>query len=276
MKRATGPLPAVTHASYVLLLGAAVFCRINNCVGLRNMRLFLVFLLANCFTCFYGVLLAAAALTGELKRRGFLDVYIYDPELRERVPIYARPSKLLEWVIVYYPVPVAVAVFMAITGLLMVAFFMYHGMLISQGRTTYETFKRDQMYKDIRAAALAAHAQTQQINQADGAEEPVIPGTQHVGAGAAARAVTSIGGFKLRRRQLQAAAVQLPPNLYNKGLLHNWLEVLFPEQFLLWHGDNAQMVNCDNVISAGCHAEPVLNSRAPVRPEHDVSSKKMR
>jgi hypothetical protein len=39
-----------------------------------NIRLFLAFLLSNCFTCFYGVLLAAAALTGELKRRGFFDV----------------------------------------------------------------------------------------------------------------------------------------------------------------------------------------------------------
>jgi hypothetical protein len=189
---------------------------------------------------------------------------------------------MFEWVIVYYPIPIAVAVFMAITGLLMVAFLMYHGLLISQGRTTYETFKRDQLYKDMReaVAAVAAQAQNLQDDQhAGSAEELRVPDKPCTKACAAARAVTSVllarvHGLMLRRQQLQAPAVHMPPNLYDRGLLGNWLEVLFPQHFLRQHGDRTCRASAWNASSDSI-SNHVETNRILVMPDCDVSIKKM-
>lgn len=47
---------------------------VNTCVGLHNMRLFLLFLAANLSTCVYALWLMVATMRGELHKRGFFDV----------------------------------------------------------------------------------------------------------------------------------------------------------------------------------------------------------
>ena len=47
---------------------------VNTCVGLHNMRTFLLFLAANLATCCYALWLLLATMQGELHKRGMFDV----------------------------------------------------------------------------------------------------------------------------------------------------------------------------------------------------------
>lgn len=134
----------------------------------------------------------------------------------------------------YYPIPLAVGMFLAIAGLLMLAFFMYQAYMISQGHTTYETYKRNLLYKQMAAAAGAQQA----------ARAGSIFSERHCRV-ASTSSVSSSGWLaKLglhRRWQQPAPHVKLPPNRYDKGFWGNWYEVLFPEQFLQqWQQRQAQ------------------------------------
>ncbi|KAF8061172.1 PAT17 [Scenedesmus sp. PABB004] len=183
---------------------------INNCVGLANTRTFLAFLAAHAALCAYGAALGAATLAGELQRRGMLDVYVYDPALRARVPLYTRPARLLEWLLAFYPVPLALLGFMVAAGALLSGLLAHQAALISRGTTTYETFRAAALHRAARAEADAA---------AEAAAEAA-------GGGGGA------GGGWWRTRRRARPAVAPPPRPYDRGLLANWAEVLLWERFL--------------------------------------------
>ena len=102
---------------------------------------------------------------------------------------------------------------MAVAGLLLLAFFLYQAYMISEGRTTYETYKRNQLYKQLRAAAAQQQRQGSLIDSSS----------------------SSMGSLERlafwRHRQLPVK-VELPPNSYDRGFWANWYEVLCPEQYL--------------------------------------------
>ncbi|KAF6257181.1 DHHC palmitoyltransferase-domain-containing protein [Scenedesmus sp. NREL 46B-D3] len=225
---------------------------INNCIGLANMRHFLAFLAGNTALCGYGVWLALAALAGDLQQRGFFDVYVYDPVLRDRVALHTRPARFLEWVMVYYPIHVALVMFMAVTGLLLLSFLLYQAYLISVGRTTYETLKRNQLLKESAASARQQGSSRQcgddkleGEHQGLGMQEAAQQrdGSTVSAADVACRgsstnssdrsASSAAGGWHIRlfgwRQQRQR---QECVNYYDRGFRGNWSEVLWPDAFL--------------------------------------------
>eukprot|EP00879_Flechtneria_rotunda_P031006 GHRR01033817.1.p1 GENE.GHRR01033817.1~~GHRR01033817.1.p1 ORF type:complete len:188 (-),score=52.90 GHRR01033817.1:133-696(-) len=120
--------------------------------------------------------------------------------------------RLAEWVVAYYPIPVAIGMFMLVSGLLLAAFLIYQAVLISRGRTTYEVFKRNQLHKQLKEAAAAAEAVAQTAARSQGNRRPL---TQ-----------------RLQRLSSSKQQTALSPNAYDRGLFRNWFEVLFPERFL--------------------------------------------
>lgn len=126
--------------------------------------------------------------------------------------------------------------------------------LISTGWTTYEVFKRNQVYAQRQEQAVAAAA----VATAEAAIGPAgptelsrgvapgqmeVPMVQQQGNGSAwVRGGSSssnepiwwhIEPWRSRRQtKLQHAAVKPPPPPYDRGLWQNWCEVLWPEHFL--------------------------------------------
>ncbi|KAI8474146.1 MAG: zf-DHHC-domain-containing protein [Monoraphidium minutum] len=132
---------------------------LNLCIGLRNTRHFLAFLAANLGLCAYAAALAAAAIWGDLRRRGVLDLWVYDKKLGRAVPVAQRPSRVLEYIAVYYGIPAAICTFAALCALLMAGFLAYQLYLIAAGTTGYEVAKmREAREAAARAGAAAAAA----------------------------------------------------------------------------------------------------------------------
>jgi len=62
-----------------------------------------------------------------------------------------RPERLFEWTLVYYPVGVALAIFLILAALLLSFFLGYHIYLISQGKTQYEAYRWIDLHKFLMA-----------------------------------------------------------------------------------------------------------------------------
>lgn len=121
----------------------------------------------------------------------------------------------------YYPIPLAVAMFLAVAGLLMLAFFLYQAYMISQGCTTYETYKRNLVHRQMTAAAA------QQAGTADSS----VSNHQHLRR-KTSRGWQSLWLSKFGWQRIQAANVGLPSSPYDKGFWQNWREVIYPDQAL--------------------------------------------
>lgn len=195
---------------------------------------------------------------------------------------HPAPCRFAEWVLVYYPIPVAVGMFLCVAGGLMLSFFMYQGYLISEGRTTYEILKGNQLMKDLAALAAtqqeAAEQEHQQRTNSEqkGRESQRESGSQQLefssradgigsstaaaAAGAAAGTTTkgtkhiSIGWLarlwsrgQQRRRHTQV--LQPLVNYYDRGFWTNWHEVLFPDAFLQQYRQRLQPSPADGVPS---------------------------
>lgn len=177
---------------------------VNNCVGMYNIRFFLAFLLTNLVLCLYAVTLLCIVLCGILHKHNLW----YERSSwhsRGSGSLVRRPaSRLLQWLLVYYPVPTMLLVFLSLGTLMIGCFFAYHCSLIARGMTSYETFKW-QDYKD--------HCM-------DMAKQ--------------SRPVKSFKAWQVLSRWCESAAVEqqgkalMSANLYNHGFLRNVSDVLFP------------------------------------------------
>ncbi|KAG2501050.1 hypothetical protein HYH03_000869 [Edaphochlamys debaryana] len=223
---------------------------INNCVGLKNIRLFLAFLVVNLAMCSYGALLSALILGGEMERRGVFEVKLINYRTGRVVPMWKVPTKVMEWLVFYHPLGVAMFLFMCIATLLMAAFLSYQLYLFSVGRTQYEMFKwRDLHHQMIEQAE--ADAEEEARRQEETARREADPAAADASASAPADAAPSgrrslsrgsgrgsggvwtlwglLGG---RKRRLNVEVPPLPRNIYHKGFAANLWEVLMPELHL--------------------------------------------
>ncbi|GFR42447.1 hypothetical protein Agub_g3354, partial [Astrephomene gubernaculifera] len=132
---------------------------INNCVGFANLRLFLAFLVANLAMCLYGAVLAGLILGGEMQARGLLAVQLVNYRTGQVLPLWRVPSKLLEWVVYYYPLGAALALFLLVAAALMATFLAYQLYLLAEGRTQYEVFKARELHHCLLERAEAAQVE---------------------------------------------------------------------------------------------------------------------
>lgn len=111
----------------------------NNCIGEKNTRYFMAFLLWHFFLCLYGVVTLGLILAGELKERKV--IYILTVYYGIEDSFYSLFPHVVQWLLGSYNTQILLMVFLAVVSLLLAGFFGYHAQLCLTNTTTNETFK---------------------------------------------------------------------------------------------------------------------------------------
>jgi hypothetical protein len=164
--------------------------------------------------------------------------------------VWCTPAnpRFAEWLLYYYPVHLAVEMFLVAAGAILAFFLAYQSWNICQGHTAYEVHKHRQLLKAARAAAGGDKG-----GGSNGGQQSTGNGLPEEAAAAAAaagdRQVNSSSqqlsshsgpsreqqggadqgsGQQARDRSKRACAP------YDRGVLLNWWEVMAPHSFMAW------------------------------------------
>lgn len=183
----------------------------NNCIGERNTRYFMAFLLWHLLLCVYGVVAIALILAGRLEEeriRVILTVYFgVENSFLSLTPHVAQ------WLLSSYNTQILIMVFLAIVSLLLGGFFGYHAKLCVSNTTTNESFKWEEYLswqrklKEAKASEAALRECLHEVNHRKPPESKLKT--------------------ICRRSRLKQVEV-LKNNIYDKGFVQNISEIIFP------------------------------------------------
>lgn len=183
---------------------------VGTCIGLYNTKHFLFFLLVHCVMILHGSLLCA-----ELVRARMLDLiagdYVYAPTSMPITKFNFKIAFIAETNVC------AMLIVLVLTLCMVLGFLIYHVSLVLRNKTTNETAKWDVVYDEAREYAKEHDGKT-------------------IGQGMTEEALADVakGGSEGEELYLQLPVFDekgLPVNVYNRGALNNWLEVLAPRTF---------------------------------------------
>ncbi|KAF3454395.1 hypothetical protein FNV43_RR04842 [Rhamnella rubrinervis] len=186
----------------------------NNCIGERNTRYFMAFLLWHFLICAYGTVALVLVLVGrakELRVTYILTVY-YGVESS----FFDLAPHVVRWLLSSYNTQILLMVFLAIVSLLLLGFFGYHAKLCLTNTTTNETFKWQEYMNwqeklnEARASAAALKASLNGMSS----ERKKPPESKWKAL--------------FRKSPLQDADLVVKKNMYDKGFIQNLSEIIFP------------------------------------------------
>ncbi|KAK9679921.1 palmitoyltransferase swf1 [Basidiobolus ranarum] len=136
---------------------------VNNCVGLNNHRYFIAFLSSTAITCIYASVMIAKILYGEIARQDLLNSWYWDPDTRQRVQVTL--FKALSMVINTNVNLGALGIFCALCSIIVTVFFLAHLYTLSDGTTTNESFKWEDVKEAVEDGRLYMKSQTSQDSE---------------------------------------------------------------------------------------------------------------
>ncbi|XP_019440525.1 PREDICTED: probable protein S-acyltransferase 17 [Lupinus angustifolius] len=184
----------------------------NNCIGERNTRYFMAFLLWHFLLCLYGTVAIALILAGRLKELKV--VYILTVYYGIEKTLWDLAPHVVQWLLGSYNTQILLMVFLAIISMLLFGFFGYHAKLCLSNTTTNETFKWQdymELQRKVKEAKASAAALRQSISGLSNERKP---------------SVSKWRSF-FRRSPLEDVVV-VKNNVYDKGFIHNIHEVVSP------------------------------------------------
>ncbi|GAV63236.1 zf-DHHC domain-containing protein [Cephalotus follicularis] len=185
----------------------------NNCIGERNTRYFLAFLLWHFLLCLYGTIAIGLVLAGRLKELRI--VYILTVYYGVENSFRSLAPHIVQWLLGSFNTQILLMVFLAIVSLLMAGFFGYHANLCLTNKTTNETFKWEDYIswrKKISEARASAAALRSSISELSSDKKPP----------------ESKWKAYFRRSPLEDAEDVVKNNKFDKGFVHNLFEIVFP------------------------------------------------
>ncbi|MCL7034790.1 hypothetical protein MKW94_020721 [Papaver nudicaule] len=185
----------------------------NNCIGEKNTRYFMAFLLWHFLLCVYGTIAIVLILAGQLKE--FKVIHILTVYYGFENSFFSLAPHVVQWVLGAYNTQILLMVFLAVISLLLAGFFGYHAHLCITNTTTNETFK----WKDyislkmkINEAKVSAAALKARISGMTGETKPP----------------ESKWKAFFRKSPLEDVEVIVKDNIYDKGFFSNLNEIAFP------------------------------------------------
>ena len=121
---------------------------VNTCIGERNLRFFILFLVMNTLMCLYGVYLITSIIKFDLSDSGALTQVFRRPN-GEVYTLGNNFIRICHWALLYMPKKFAMAFFMILVSIVAFSFTIFQMYLIVQNVTTNETFKRLDLLKEI-------------------------------------------------------------------------------------------------------------------------------
>eukprot|EP00250_Pteridium_aquilinum_P011690 c20240_g2_i3 orf=500-1261(+) len=192
---------------------------INTCIGENNLRFFIMFLFWHCCLCLYGTFLIAAIIAGEVKKRNLVRLltryYGVEPSFQKLFP------HIIQWVLAFYSEQLLLLLFLGVISLLLMGFFGYHLYLVFTNTTTNETFKWE------------SYKRCQHLSHAQAAKEESFGGSPSSNQGVSKKRFKLVCSLPFLSKKHGTPRLKRN-NIYNKGILQNVAEVLFPRSCQLW------------------------------------------
>jgi len=212
---------------------------VNNCVGERNMRWFLAFLLLNTLLCCYATVLLGYLLYNELRLHRVYDLYFMSSRGKP-TRLGSSPAKLLQWILLNYSEMCILLLLVAIVAALLGSFFVYQIGLVARNLTTYETHKLEliqegmlrRVLREARSIAsepMDAKRVEQAFNSDDEEDDDQDDDIEELlGDSACCDCVSVYRRWSVRRRSWSTVKQLLPAHLYDRGLAANVREAMVP------------------------------------------------
>lgn len=184
----------------------------NNCIGEKNTRYFMAFLLWHFLLCLYGTVVLGLVLAGRAKDLQI--VYVLTAYYGVESSFFSLAPHVVQWMLASYNTQILLMVFLAIVSLLLMGFFVYHLHLCLTNVTTNESFKWQDYItwkKKLNEAKASTVALKASISGMTGEGKPQE---------------SKCRAF-FRRSPLEDIEV-VKDNIYDKGFFWNLLEIVFP------------------------------------------------
>lgn len=208
------------------------FCGwVYNTIGEENYRFFLLFLLVHVGMCAYGASVVGLLFRGEILEKKLNEVVYFNRITGEELE--GSKTIIIQYLFNTYTLESATFLLMVVMGFALALFLGYHIHLTSKGMTTNESYKwgdvrkwhksetkryLDAVKKGKDTAVAVTNTPTSQPIVGDG-DVTCTPGSE-------TNAIAAKVGPS------PADAVQdvgpMPKNVYDRGFVQNWMEVIFP------------------------------------------------
>ncbi|KAK9919710.1 hypothetical protein M0R45_028291 [Rubus argutus] len=185
----------------------------NNCIGERNIHYFMAFLLWHTLLCIYGTVAIGLILAGQIKEFRVIDILTVYYGLENSFG--SLSPHVIQWLVGGYNTQILLMMFLAIVALLLAGFFGYHAKLCLTNTTTNETFKWQDYVswqRKLNEARASSAALKASINGITSERKPPESKWRTI----------------FRRSPLENVEVVVTNNIYDKGLIQNVLEIIFP------------------------------------------------
>lgn len=202
------------------------FCGwVYNTIGEENYRWFLLFLAIHVLMCVYGSMVSILLFRGEIADKQLFELTFFDRNTGEEFK--ATWYVVIQFLLVRRMPEVAVLAVMFVMGIALGGFLGYHCWLTSVNMTTNEAQKWSDVKNWYKKATKKYKEAVKNGEYKPEAKQAKAPDLQD-GDVTCIPGASSSQPSKTQEEPFKFDPGPLPKNIYNRGFVENWKEVIFP------------------------------------------------